>query len=741
MYKYLILFFLFINTNLSAEVVQKITVSGNDRISKETIRVYGEIELNKNYSTPEVNKILKNLYKTEFFEDVKISLANGVLNIIVKEYAVTNSIDLRPEKSTQIKKKILQLLSLQEKDSFIENKIAEDVNQIKKIYASMGFNFVNVEAKIEKFDDSRVNVVYFLEKGEKTNISKINFIGDKKIKEKRLRDIIVSEEKKFWKFLSRNTFLNSTNVELDKRLLINYYKSLGYYDVQVLSDKAEISKDNFTTLTYTINAGNRYRINKISTNVSDILDKKIFSSLEKNFTEVIGKYYSPFIVTKLLNNLDDLIAKNDLQFIEHSVNEILEGESIEIKINVFEGKKLLVEKINILGNQVTNESVIRSELLLDEGDPFSALKLDKTIAKLKARNLFGSVKPSIKTGSDNNQKIIDIEIEEKPTGEISAGAGIGTTGGSFAFSVIENNWLGKGVNVSTTLDVSKESFTGGLKVTDPNYRYSGNSLTYFAKNTTNDKPTSGYKNNIVSTGLGTRFEQYKDIYLSPALSFSYDDLQVLSTASEALKKQKGTFSDLSFSYGITADRRDRVYAPTEGHITSFSQQLPIYADSPYLDNTFNFSTYKTFSPNAVGTFKFFAAGINGLGDKDVRLSQRKYIPRNRLRGFKAGNMGPKDGDDYVGGNYALATNFEMSLPNLLPESTKTDVSLFLDFGNLFEADYDSSIDDSNVVRAVTGVTTNWLSPVGPMSFVLSQNISKASTDQTETFSFRLGTSF
>ena len=741
MYKYLILFFLFINTNLSAEVVQNITVSGNDRISKETIRVYGEIELNKNYSTSEVNKILKNLYKTEFFEDVKISLANGVLNIIVKEYAVTNSIDLRPEKSTQIKKKILQLLSLQEKDSFIENKIAEDVNQIKKIYASMGFNFVNVEAKIEKFDDSRVNVVYFLEKGEKTNISKINFIGDKKIKEKRLRDIIVSEEKKFWKFLSRNTFLNSTNVELDKRLLINYYKSLGYYDVQVLSDKAEISKDNFTTLTYTINAGNRYRINKISTNVSDVLNKKIFSSLEKNFTEVIGKYYSPFIVTKLLNNLDDLIAKNDLQFIEHSVNEILEGESIEIKINVFEGKKILVEKINILGNQVTDESVIRSELLLDEGDPFNALKLDKTIAKLKARNLFGSVKPSIKTGSKNNQKIIDIEVEEKPTGEISAGAGIGTTGGSFAFSVVENNWLGKGVNVSTTLDVSKESFTGGLNVTDPNYNYSGNSLTYFAKNTTNDKPTSGYKNNIVSTGLGTKFEQYKDIYLSPALSFSYDDLQVLSTASEALKKQKGTFSDLSFSYGITADRRDRVYAPTEGHIISFSQQVPVYADSPYLDNTFTFSTYKTFSPNAVGIFKFFAAGINGLDDKDVRLSQRKYIPQNRLRGFKAGNMGPKDGDDYVGGNYALATNFEMSLPNLLPESTKTDVGLFLDLGNLFEADYDSSIDDSNAVRAVTGVTTNWLSPVGPMSFVLSQNISKASTDQTERFSFRLGTSF
>ena len=247
-------------------------------------------------------------------------------------------------------------------------------------------------------------------------------MDDKKIKEKRLRDVIVSEEQKFWKVLSRNTSLSFQNVQLDKRLLTNYYKSLGYYDVQVLSDSAEVKENALTILTYTINAGNRYRVYKISTNVNEVLDKKIFLPLDKSFTKIIGKYYSPFTVKKLLAELDDLIAANDLQFIEHSVNEIIDNNSIEMPVNPFEGKKELVEKINIIGNTVTDESVIRGEFLLDEGDPFSNLKLDKTIAKIKSRNIFGEVKRKITEGSTPSQKIIEINVEEKPTGEISATA-------------------------------------------------------------------------------------------------------------------------------------------------------------------------------------------------------------------------------------------------------------------------------------------------------------------------------
>ena len=741
MHKYLIIIYFFLSVNLFADIVQKLEVKGNSRISEETIKVYGDITLNKDYSTFDIDNILKSLYTTNFFKDIKIFLNNGVLKITVKEYAIINSIDLQGEKSEQIKSAVLKRLELQSKESFIENKVSEDINKIKKLYASRGYNFANVEPKVEKFTDNRINLIYFLDKGKKTNISKIYFIGDKKIKEKRLRDIIVSEENRFWKFLSKNTYLNYNNIELDKRLLINYYKSLGYYDVQVLSSNAEISEDNLTNLTYSINAGNRFKINKISTNVSNVLDKKLFLPLQDNFTKIIGKYYSPFTVKKLLDELDLLILSNDLQFIEHSVNEILDNETIQIQINIYEGSKNLVEKINVLGNTVTDESIIRAELLLDEGDPFNTLKLDQSIAKLKARNIFSEVEKNITDGSNKNQKIIEISVEEKPTGEISAGAGIGTTGGSFAFSISENNWLGKGINLSTNIDVSAETFSGGLSVSDPNYKFSGNRLNYFVTNTTNDKPDSGFKNNIISTGIGTSFEQYKNIYLSPSLTYSYDDLKVESTASDSLKKQKGSFSDLSFSYGISLDNRDRVYAPTDGYISRFSQTIPLYADSPYIKNSYNFSKYKSFSSDLIGTFKLYAAAINGLNDKDVRISKRINLSSNNLRGFEAGKIGPKDGKDYVGGNYAMSSNFELSLPNFLPESTKTDVGLFLDFGNIWKIDYDETLDDSNKIRSSAGINTSWISPVGPMTFILSQNISKASTDVTQSFNFRLGTTF
>ena len=736
-----LIFFILITFNLKAEIIKNFIVEGNERISAETIKVYSGIELNKSYDQDSINNALKELYSTNFFEDIQISIEGDTFKIYVKEYPLINSVELEGEKSNTVKKSVLERLSLKSSGSFIESSLNEDVNLLKKIYASIGFNFAQVEAKIEKFSNNRINLIYVLDKGKKTDIKKINFIGDKKLKERRLRDIIVSEEAKFWKFLSKNTFLNSNTVNLDKRLLENYYKSLGYYDVQILSNSAEVSNQNFTTLTYTINAGNRYKVNKISLNLSEVLNKDLFTSLEKNYQSIVGKYYSPFKVKNLLDDLDELIVDNDLQFVEHNVNETISNENIEIAINIFEGKKELVERINILGNTVTEESVIRSEMLIDEGDPANNLKLEKSIAKLKSRNIFGDVRTKVSDGSSKDQKIIDIIVEEKPTGEISAGAGIGTNGGSFAFNISENNWLGKGININTSLDVSAETFTGGINVNNPNYNFSGNSINYFIENTKNDKPDSGFENNIISTGIGTSFEQYKDVFLSPSLSLSYDDLKVDSTASNSLKKQKGTFTDFSFNYGISYDNRDRVYKPTDGYLSSFSQSLPIIADASAIRNTYQLSLYNSFGQDFIGSFKFYTTAVNGLSNEDVRLSKRTFLSTNRLRGFESGKVGPKDGLDYVGGNYAIATNFDLNLPNLLPESTKTDVGLFLDLGNVWGVDYDKTIDDSSKLRSSAGITTNWLSPVGPMSFIFSQNISKASTDVTESFNFRLGTTF
>ena len=183
---------------------------------------------------------------------------------------------------------------------------------------------------------------------------------------------------------------------------------------------------------------------------------------------------------KLLDELDELININSLQFVEHNVQETIEGDTINIILNIFEGeKKTLVERINITGNNVTNENVIRGELILDEGDPLTNINLEKSISKIKSRNIFNDVKYKINDGSKNNLKIINIDVEEKPTGEISAGAGIGTNGGSFAFNIKENNWLGEGKNVAFEIAVDQETLEGTFSFTDPNYDFLGNSIKLF----------------------------------------------------------------------------------------------------------------------------------------------------------------------------------------------------------------------------------------------------------------------
>ena len=530
-------------------------------------------------------------------------------------------------------------------------------------------------------------------------------------------------------------------IDLDTRLLTNYYKSIGYYDVKVTSSSAEVKKSGDINLVYSIDAGTRYIFKKITTNVDPAFDKNIFYPLKAEYNKVIGSYYSPFKIKELLDSIDELISDNNLQFVEHNVEETIANDGINIKFNVFEGKRVLVERINVLGNNITNESVIRGELVIDEGDPYTKLGIEKTISNLKARNIFKAVDYKIKDGTSSDLKIVDIKIEEKPTGEISAGAGVGTNGSVFAFTLKENNYLGEGNTVGFDFTISQDTIKGRLDFTNPNYDFLGNSLNYYISSTSNDKPDQGFENTISGAGISTSFEQFKDIYASLGLTLDHDDLQTTSGASESLKKQSGTFSTLATNYGFTYDKRNRKFMPTDGFISSFNQTIPLYADKAFISNSVSSSLYNKFTENIIGAAKFYASAINGINNEDVRISKRRSLSTSRLRGFESGKVGPVDGKDHVGGNYSAAVNFEASLPNLLPESTNTDVGFFFDIGNVWGVDYDDSLDDSNKIRSSTGVAASWLSPLGPMTFILSTNISKASTDKTESFNFNLGTTF
>jgi outer membrane protein insertion porin family len=430
-----------------------------------------------------------------------------------------------------------------------------------------------------------------------------------------------------------------------------------------------------------------------------------------------------------------------LQFINHRVSETLVGDGVEVVVEIFEGKKFIIERINVAGNNVTNDDVIRGEMIVDEGDPYSAILINKSVNRLKSRGIFSEVEHTILDGSSPDLKILEIKVVEKATGEIMAGAGVGTDGTTVMASVSENNWLGRGVKLQSTVNLSAEKISGNLAVTVPNYNYSGNSV-YGSLDVSSDDRTvsSGYKSNKTGWALGTEFEQYENIYLSPSISITHEKIESQSTASEAIKKMDGTFNNADFGYGITIDKRNQTYLPTAGYQTKILQSIPIIQDSSSLLNGLTHTHYYAFSDDLIGAFKFFGRSIHGM-DKDVRLTSRLRIPQTRLRGFNTSRVGPKDGPDWIGGNYVTAMGFEAQLPNLLPESTKTDISAFIDTGNVWAIDYDSTLDDSSKFRSSFGLAADINTVVGPLSFTIAQSITKANTDETETFNFRLGTSF
>jgi outer membrane protein insertion porin family len=733
---------IFFNNFSYSEIVNKVEAKGNERISLETIIIFGDVSVGKNYEDSDISLLIKKLYETSFFSNISVELINNKLTINVKENPIVNTITFNGEKAKKYIEAFNEFLLVREKTSYVSSNIKNDVDLIKSFYRSLGFYFVKIEAEIQKLEKNRVNIVYSIDKGEKAKISKIYFLGDKKIRDKKLRDIIVSQEAKFWKFISRNVYLNQERIEIDKRLLKNYYRNKGYYEVDLTSSNVEYSEGEGFVLTYSINAGPKYKFKKIYADVSDSLDKEAFVSLEPDFRKLVGEYYSQRKLNDVLSKIDKLSEQKELQFINHKVLETLDNAgNVDVKISIFEGEKVIIEKINIAGNTVTNDSVIRGELLVDEGDPFSELLVNKSINKIKGRNLFSSVEKNTQPGSNSGLKILEIKVEEKATGEIMAGAGIGTEGTSFSFMVSENNWLGRGINLQSNLNVSEEKINGNIAIVNPNYNFSGNAVsTSLDVSSTDRTSTTGFKSSRTGFNLGTSFEQYEQIYISPEISISHEDIEAESTASTNIKKMDGTYFNSDLLYSITLDKRDQTFMPTEGYRASFTQSLPIIQDQSSIMNGVDYSTYHDFSDDVIASIKLYARSIHGVND-DVRLTNRLFLPGNKLRGFVRGKVGPKDGDDWVGGNYTTAVNTEMKLPNLLPESYRTDFNIFVDAANIWSVDYSDSLDDSNKIRSSIGIGANVWTPVGPLSWTFTQDIAKATSDKTETVNFRLGTSF
>ena len=303
--------------------------------------------------------------------------------------------------------------------------------------------------------------------------------------------------------------------------------------------------------------------------------------------------------------------------------------------------------------------------------------------------------------------------------------------------------MGKGISLDTNIELTADSIKGKFIYAKPNFNYTDNTLFTSLKSSSSDFLTdSGYKTSEIGFSLGTRFEQFQNIYLSPEIDFLIEDLETSDKASSTLKKQEGSYTDLYFNYSINQDLRDKKFNTESGFYTIFSQELPIISDSAELSNAFEITKFKKLSTvsDMIGKLSFYGKTVTGLSD-DVRISKRLNIPSFRLRGFEKGKVGPIENNDYIGGNHISTVNLSATLPNIVEGLDNLDVGVFVDAANVWGVDYDSSIDDKSTIRSSAGVALNLMTPIGPLTFSFAKALSKASSDKTETFRFNLGTQF
>ena len=737
-----LVFFNFFN-QLKADIINNIIVNNNERISLGTIKTYGKIEIGKDYSEDDLNQILKNLYETKFFKNISLKIDNQVLIIDLIENKLVQTIIIEGIKSSTIKNTILESLIIKEKAPFNESDISKDLSNIKRSLTSEGYYLSNIDSNIIENNNNTVNIVFNIDIGDKSKISIIEFTGDKIFKTKTLNNIITSEENKFWKFISRNKYLNEQKLLLDERLLKKFYLDNGYYDVKVNTSTATILDDNSFKLVFNINAGNLYTVNKTKLEMPIDYNLSNFNEVQKLLNELEGTLYSFSKISKIVKEIDKISLSREYDFINATILEDkLDNNKININFKVTESEKLYVERVNIFGNNITEESVIRSNLEVDEGDPFNELLHAKGLNNIKALNIFKTVNSETIEGSSPSSKIINIEVVEKPTGEISLGAGVGSDGGTVGFSVSENNFLGKGVKLSTSLRISEDTIRGNFSVNNPNFNYSGRSLITNIERVTIDKLSdSGYESSKTGFSLGTSFEKNENLFFSPGVSTYFEKISTNSSASASLKKQEGSYIENKFSYTLDYDLRNQKFRTTDGIRSIFNQSVPLISDDFALSNSYEFKKWHELENSMVVDINFYGKAINSLTDEDVRVSNRLGLSSSRMRGFETGKIGPRDGNDYVGGNYAAAINLSTTLPMLLESFENIDMKYFIDAGNVWGVDYSDTVDESNSIRSSTGLTVNWFTPIGPMNFAFIQNISKASTDKTESFQFNIGTSF
>ena len=742
MIRFLIIFF-FILTSSAFAQIKKVNIIGNARVNSSTIDSLVDKKI-VNIDSVFINNLTKKIYDTEFFSDVKISYNQDVLTITVSENPIVNFFYINGIKDSDLDQ-INKIITLKENAIFSSSKLKKDLEATKDFLNAAGYYQASIIPDVIKIDNNQVNLIINIDKKEISKIKNIYFIGNKFFSSSQLLDVILSSESGWWKFFSSSA-LSEQKVEFDKQLLKDFYKSKGFYDAQIESAFASADKSNNFSLTFSINAGKKYKFGDFEIKKNsplykeqDILEiKNIGDKLLKNQT------YSTNLTTKLNKEIENYLESKRYNNFEISIQESKKTDDfVNILLQLNDEQKILINKVNVQGNLITEEKVIRDNLLISEGDYLNLSKVKKSIDNVKSKQFFSKVDYKIEDSDKKNYKDFNLFVKEQPTGSLTAGIGYGTNGGIFEASINEKNFLGQGINFNFIGQLSTEKISGEVAYVDPNFRNSSKELATYVYSESDDYSNSGYQNKRVGTKIATKYEIYEDVYFRPNFGLQYDKLDVSASTSSLLKSREGSFKTMSIGYNFSVDKRDSRFNPTSGLTSYFDQNIStLFSDIPTIQTGIGSTFYKELiNDKFIGSAKVRLANVVALDNKDVKLSDRIYSSTSDLKGFEPRGVGPVDSGDHVGGNNLATLSLKSTFPNPIPENLRATSFVFIDVGNVWGVDYTDRISESSKVRSTTGLAVDLMSPIGPLSFVYSIPLSKASTDKEQKFLFNIVSSF
>jgi outer membrane protein insertion porin family len=730
-------------------LAKNIVVEGAQRIDPATIISYMDIKPGDKYTQSDLSFALKNLYDTGLFADVNVLQKKNDLVVTVLENPIINRVAF--EGNSEIDDaELASEISTRPRGVYVRKQIRSDVDRINNLYRRSGRYSVEVTPKIIRLDQNRIDLAFEITEGEVSRIQGIKFVGNEIYDDEKLRAEISSKEDKWYRFISASDRYDPDRLSYDQELLRRFYLKNGYADFRILSANAELTsnKEDFF-ITVTVDEGERYKVSNVSVDASQLRDVSD-DQLSDSITIKQNDWYSS---EEINDSVDSLTSRlGDLQYafakITPDVQRNTEEKTLDIRFVAQQTPRVFVEAVDIKGNVRTLDRVVRREFEMVEGDPFSSTKLSESERKIRDLDFFSNVVVKPVPGSAPDQTIIEVDVEEKSTGEISVGAGFSTADGPLAdFSIRERNFLGKGQDLLFATTLAGERTQFNISFTEPYFLDRDLSAGIDLVHTTRDlQDESSYSQK--TSGLALRTEYPLSKHLRQAWKYRIENNEIEDIdagASRFIRDQEGERLTSAIGQVLTYNRLDSNIIPTDGYKLWLDTELAgLGGDAKYISGKTGFSYYyplaKKVTLNALGE----VGAIASYSNADVEINERYFIGNRTLRGFEYGGLGPRDTvtDDALGGNTFYRGSLEAGFPLGLPEEIGVKGFAFTDFGSLFDLDESGAgISDSGSLRASVGVGLGWQSPLGPLRVDIAKAFLKEDYDEEEVFRFDFGTRF